>query len=77
VTWRAFLAGCWFGHSEVIWDGSAHKCTHCWSVIPVLPSATITGPAHQPAVVRGQPRIKATVTRPDNVRKFERRESER
>ena len=72
MTIRVFLAGCWFGHKETIWTQKVLTCLHCGTVIPVLPAASVRGPASIQEPVRGTPKMKARVERKDNVIEFER-----
>lgn len=55
MTFKAFWAGCWFGHQEPIWQHDHLTCLTCGTRIDVLPQTLTRGPAHDPEPVRGQP----------------------
>ena len=70
MTWRAFLAGCWWSHShETHWVGTQLLCLRCWEPIPILAGTVPKGEAHAPTPVRGTPKIKAVTDKVTPIKK--------
>ena len=63
IVWRRLVSGCW-SHDQVRARDEQGRlilvCQNCGSIHrPALEAETLKGPAHQPADVLGQPKIKA------------------
>lgn len=77
MTLNQLWHGCAFSHGDTLWTQDRLECQRCGEPIDVLPQATIKGPAHEPALIRGTPRLKVKVERKDNVIHGDWRRSER